>query len=57
MSEQLPFNSASYYHWLSEHKVMGCRNRTSGKFYFPAAPDVHHQLHGRHGVGRSLRQR
>lgn len=38
MSEQLPFNSASYYHWLSEHKVMGCRNRTSGKFYFPPRP-------------------
>ncbi|MFO1371087.1 MAG: OB-fold domain-containing protein [Candidatus Competibacteraceae bacterium] len=35
---QLPFNSASYYHFLSEHKLMGCRNRTSGKFYFPPRP-------------------
>ena len=38
MSQQLPFNSASYYHLLAEHKVMGCRNRTSGKFYFPPRP-------------------
>jgi uncharacterized OB-fold protein len=37
MSE-LPFNSASYYHLLSEHKLMGSRNRTSGKFYFPPRP-------------------
>jgi uncharacterized OB-fold protein len=37
MSE-LPFNSASYYKLLSEHKLMGCRNRTSGKFYFPPRP-------------------
>ena len=38
MSQQLPFNSASYYHLLAEHKVMGCRNLTSGKFYFPPRP-------------------
>jgi uncharacterized OB-fold protein len=37
MSE-LPFNSASYYQLLSQHKLMGCRNRTSGKFYFPPRP-------------------
>ncbi|MDG4594095.1 MAG: Zn-ribbon domain-containing OB-fold protein [Candidatus Contendobacter sp.] len=37
MSE-LPFNSTSYYHLLSEHKLMGCRNKTSGKFYLPPRP-------------------
>jgi len=37
MSE-LPFNSASYFKLLSQHKLMGCRNRTSGKFYFPPRP-------------------
>ena len=37
MSE-LPFNSASFYKLLAEHKLMGCRNRTSGKFYFPPRP-------------------
>lgn len=35
---QLPFNSTSYYHLLSEYKLMGSRNRTSGKFYFPPRP-------------------
>ncbi len=29
------FNSASFYKFLSEHKLMGCRNRTSGKLYVP----------------------
>lgn len=37
MSE-LPFNSTSYYHYLSEHKLMGCRSKTSGKFYLPPRP-------------------
>ncbi len=34
----LPFNSASFYKLLAEHKLMGCRNQTSGKFYLPPRP-------------------
>ena len=34
MSE-LPFNSNSFYKFLDEHKLMGCRNRSSGKLYVP----------------------
>jgi uncharacterized OB-fold protein len=34
----LPFNSASFYKLLAEHKLMGCRNLTSGKFYLPPRP-------------------
>ena len=29
------FNSSSFYTFLNEHKLMGCRNRTSGKLYVP----------------------
>jgi uncharacterized OB-fold protein len=34
----VPFNNAGYNKLLSEHKLMGCRNRTSGKFYLPPRP-------------------
>ncbi len=30
-----PFNSTSFYKFLGEHKLMGCRNRSSGKLYVP----------------------
>jgi crotonobetainyl-CoA:carnitine CoA-transferase CaiB-like acyl-CoA transferase len=30
-----PFNSNSFYDYLGEHKLMGCRNRTSGELYVP----------------------
>ena len=29
------FNAASFYKFLGEHKLMGCRNRTSGALYVP----------------------
>lgn len=32
------FNSASFYRFLGEHKLMGCRNRTSGVLYLPPRP-------------------
>jgi uncharacterized OB-fold protein len=31
----LPFNSTSFYKFLDEGKLMGSRNRTSGKLYVP----------------------
>jgi uncharacterized OB-fold protein len=31
----LPFNSTSFYKFVAEHKLMGCRNRNSGKLYVP----------------------
>jgi hypothetical protein len=31
----LPFNSNSFYKFLDERKLMGCRNRTSGTLYVP----------------------
>lgn len=34
----VPFNNAGFTTLLSEHKLMGCRNRTSGKFYLPPRP-------------------
>lgn len=38
MSEKIAFNSAGFFHWLMQNKLMGCRNRTSGKFYLPPRP-------------------
>ncbi len=32
---QATFNSTNFYKFLGEHKLMGCRNRTSGKLYVP----------------------
>lgn len=29
------FNSTGFYKFVGEHKLMGCRNRTSGKLYVP----------------------
>lgn len=29
------FNSASFYRFLGDHELMGCRNRDSGKLYVP----------------------
>ncbi|MBL8528720.1 MAG: Zn-ribbon domain-containing OB-fold protein [Burkholderiales bacterium] len=34
----VPFNNAGFTKLLSEHKLMGCRNKTSGKLYFPPRP-------------------
>lgn len=34
----VPFNNAGFTKFLSEHKLMGCRNKTSGKLYFPPRP-------------------
>lgn len=33
-----PFNNAGFSKLLAEHKLMGCRNKTSGKFYLPPRP-------------------
>ena len=34
-TNDLPFNSTSFFKFVAEHKLMGCRNRTSGKLYVP----------------------
>ncbi|MFO1206518.1 MAG: Zn-ribbon domain-containing OB-fold protein [Burkholderiales bacterium] len=34
----VPFNNAGFNKLLSEHKLMGCRNKTSGNFYLPPRP-------------------
>ena len=34
-TKELPFNSTSFYKFVAEHKLMGCRNQTSGKLYVP----------------------
>jgi uncharacterized OB-fold protein len=33
-----PFNSASYYHFLNEHKLMGARCKDTGSVFLPPRP-------------------
>ena len=35
---EAPFNAVSFHKFLAEHKLMGCRNRTSGALYVPPRP-------------------
>jgi hypothetical protein len=34
-TNELPFNSTSFFKFVAQHKLMGCRNQTSGKLYVP----------------------